>query len=194
MNKENVKYNGLGAVLFIILAVSSRFISALPNFSALEAVALFSGAYIVSRYAYILVPVVAMYLGDALLNNTLLRGYFPDHSGLVLWSDYMLYNSIALIVIAIMGRYLLKKVSLLRVVGGSISASLIFFLITNTGAWLSSTIYSKDAAGLIASYTAGLPFLQNSLISALLFSVILFGIYEMVTRTKAYQSLVGARA
>jgi len=68
-------------------------------------------------------------------------------------------------------------------------ASVIFFLITNFGAWLGMPYYSKDIAGLIQAYAAGLAFFHdgsmgvspfvNTLIGDLFYTFALFGVFAL---------------
>jgi len=64
----------------------------------------------------------------------------------------------------------------------AVSASVIFFALTNFGVWLLSGMYSHDVTGLLACYTAAIPFLQNSLAGALFYSAVLFGGMALVDR------------
>ncbi len=52
------------------------------------------------------------------------------------------------------------KVSGARVLGYSLAGSVLFFLVTNFSAWIGSTMYPQNAAGLMAAYIAGIPFFQ----------------------------------
>jgi hypothetical protein len=58
---------------------------------------------------------------------------------------------------------------------GFLTATL-FFLITNFGSWINNPIYPQNYMGLMASYAAGLPFFQNTLLGDLSYLAILFGI------------------
>lgn len=177
------------AILLIFVGAFSRLIDRLPNFSAMEALALFGGAYLASRVLAYIVPIISIYLSDLIINNTIARQFFPDHEGLVLFDTYMIYNIIAMLAIVAIGRVLLKKVSAPKVLGGALVASSVFFVITNIGSWLSMPIYTKDIAGLTACFTAARPFFNNSLISNLVFSIILFGSYELYKRYIAQKEM-----
>jgi hypothetical protein len=72
----------------------------------------------------------------------------------------------------------------LRVMGASLSASMIFFLISNFGVWAVSGMYGKSFADLLLCYTAGLPFLGNTIVGDMFFSAVMFGSYEWVMRQK----------
>ena len=80
---------------------------------------------------------------------------------------------------ALVGKSLLKNVTLPKIMGASMVASVLFFFISNFGVWQSATLpYSKDFSGLMACYAAGLPFFTPTLIGDLFFSVLLFGGFE----------------
>jgi Family of unknown function (DUF6580) len=65
----------------------------------------------------------------------------------------------------------------------SLSASAIFFVTTNFGAWLSLTFaYPKTLAGLLSAYTAGIPFFQNTVLADLAGTAVLFGLGSVLER------------
>ncbi|MFT6442055.1 MAG: hypothetical protein ACJASM_001595 [Salibacteraceae bacterium] len=58
---------------------------------------------------------------------------------------------------------------------GSLSASLVFFIISNFGDWITGFDFPLTFAGLIGNYIAGIPYFMNSIAGDLFFSGILFG-------------------
>lgn len=168
----------LGLSVFFI-AVVSRLLPHYPNFTPIESIALFGGTYLAYKKLSYILPLVALYLTDIILNNTLLRSFFPDQEGFIWFSDYMIYSFIAIIGIAFIGRLIRKKVKPTTVLIGAGGSSVLFFIISNFGVWLSSPIYSKSVSGLIECYTMALPFFRNSFLSTIVFSAVLFGIYEI---------------
>jgi hypothetical protein len=62
-------------------------------------------------------------------------------------------------------------------VGGVVSASL-FFVITNFGVWFAGRLYTRDFQGLVDCYTAALPFFRNTLLSDIVYSLLLFAAYQ----------------
>ena len=178
--------------LFILFGAFSRMFTFLPNFSALESLALFGGAYIALRYVAILIPLAAMFFSDLVINNTVARQFFPNQEGFIVFSDYMIWNALAIVLIVLFGRVFLKKVNLLNGVIGILGATAIFWIITNIAAWLSPTgLFPITFAGMMANFVAALPFLKNSLLGNFAFGFILFGSYEMLTRS--YPQLIAAR-
>jgi hypothetical protein len=154
----------------IVLAALSRLLPHPPNFSPVEAIALFGGAYFSNRWAAVWVPLVAMFLSDlalGVMNGGIYWSYF-------LSAGYLLvYACIALS--AVLGFGLRGRVNVARVGAYSIIGSLLFFVVTNFGAWLGSPMYPQSAAGLAAAYVAGIPFFQYTLLGTLFYSTLLFG-------------------
>ena len=163
----------LAALIFI--AALSRVLPHPPNFSPIEAVALFGGAYFAKRHWALLVPLAAMFLSDMVLG--LLRGglYFEYFAS----AGYMLVYA-CILLSTLLGFGLRGKVSAARVLGYSLLGSVLFFLITNFGVWLLGSMYAKTWLGLMAAYTAGNPFFQWTLIGTLVYSAVLFGGFELL--------------
>jgi len=165
----------LAALIFI--AALSRVLPHPPNFSPIEAVALFGGAYFAKRHWALLVPLAAMFLSDMVLG--LLRGglyleYFASAGYLLVYACILLST--------LLGFGLRGKVSASRVLGYSLAGSMLFFLVTNFGVWLSSPMYPQNAAGLLAAYVAGVPFFQWTVLGTLFYSALLFGGFELLRK------------
>ena len=163
------------ALALLALATVSRLVPFLPdNFSPLAAIGLFGAAYFSRRPLLLAVPFAALFLSDLFLNNVI---YSQFYEGFVFITSWWIYAAFALVMLAGYG-LLRKNVTPLRVVGASLSGSLLFFLVSNFSTWAETTMYPKTAAGLAACYTAGLPFLQNTLVGDLFFCSVMFGVYE----------------
>jgi hypothetical protein len=161
----------------IVLAALSRLLPHPPNFSPVEAMALFGGAYFASRRAALWVPLVAMLLSDlalGLVNGGLYADYFMSAGFL------LVYLCIALS--ALLGFGLRGRVTAARVGVYSLLGSVLFFVVTNFGAWLGSPMYPQSAEGLLAAYVAGIPFFQNTLLGTLCYSALLFGSFALLRR------------
>lgn len=160
----------------------------MPNFFPLESLTLFGAAYLQRKQLAVLFPLLMLYVSDFVINNTVARSFFKEQEGIVWFSNYMIYNLLSIIIIVFASQYLLKKVNFKNVLISVLSASVLFFLITNFGAWAgSSSIYSKDISGLMTAYAAGIPFFRTSLITNILFSGVIFGgleIYLSLARRK----------
>lgn len=161
----------------IIVAALTRLLPLPHNFSAIGAMGLFGAAYLDRRLLAVAVPLFALYLSDVLLNTFVYSSYV---SGIALLYPGFLwtYGAFALIVAA--GFVVLRTMSVQRVIGGSLLASMIFFVVSNFGVWLGSELYPATMSGLIACYVAALPFFKNTLAGDLFFCGVLFGGYALL--------------
>lgn len=150
--------------LMVFGAAFLRLLPHPPNFAPIAAMALFGGAYFSKKSFAFVIPLAAIFLTDLII-------------GIYSYA-WIVYLSFALIVV--LGIFMLKKVSVKKLVFASVTASISFFAITNFGVWALGTLYPKTPAGLLASYTAAIPFFQNSLIGDLFFVGVMFGVYELV--------------
>ena len=170
-------------VLFIFFAALSRLIPHAPNFTPIGGMALFGAAYFTKKYWSFLIPLIALFLSDLVINNLIYPSLYPKYyQGFTLFTQgwYWYYGAFALI--ACMGIFALKKIKPMNLLLSSVAASVVFFIITNFGTWASGTIYPMDASGLLASYTAGLPFFWNTLMGDLFYVLVLFGSFEYIQR------------
>ncbi len=166
----------------IVVAALARLLPHPPNFSPIGSIALFGGAVIASKYIKYLIPILALFVSDLVLNNTLLRSFYPDHSGMVIFTDYMVWTYVAFLLAVGIGHVFIKKISFLNVLGGVLGFTLVFFLISNFGSWIGIPSYPKTISGLIACMSAGLPFVKASLVGNLVYSTFLFGSYYMISQ------------
>ena len=176
INSRNSFYFVLGLIL---IAAFSRIIPHYPNFTPLCAIALFGSKYFKNRYLSFLIPIIALWFSDIIINNFILSHYFERftffYSGF-----YWQYGSFLLI--TLLGKKTLKNFTFLKLLGVTISSSLIFFILSNFGVWVSSSIYSKDILGLIACYTAAIPFYFGTLSGSVFYSFFLFGSYKLLSK------------
>jgi hypothetical protein len=175
--KINLRFGSLS--LIILLAAFSRLIPHPPNFAPIGAMALFGTAYFSRKYLALLIPILGMWMSDIFLNNVVYGEYFE---GFVLFYQGFYWTYGAFILIGLLGFILLKKVKVQTVLLGSLSASILFFLVSNFGVWFSGTMYPKDFSGLMACYTAAIPFFKNTLMGDLVYCGVLFGSFELAQR------------
>ena len=137
-----------------------------PNVSPVAAMALFGGAYFSDRRVAFLVPFLALLLSDLILglHNTMI----------------FVYAGFALTVV--IGFWIGRRISAGRLAVAVIGSSMLFFLVTNFGAWFTSGLYPMTAEGLVQAYVAGIPFLQNSLLGNAVFTALLFGGFALLQR------------
>jgi hypothetical protein len=151
------------------------------NYSAIGGLVIFGGFMFGRKRNFLIITVLSLYIVDFFFNNFIHPEYFPNKSGLIFFDDYMIWVYLSYLLIILLSSVSLKKFSYLKLMFTSLGGSILFFLITNF-AWLYTTpqLYPRDFSGLIASYTAALPFFRGSLISDLVFSFLIFGVYDLV--------------
>ena len=160
----NTRLITLSLIIFTIAMF--RLLPHPPNVSPVAAMALFGGAYFSDKRVAFLVPFLALLLSDFLLglHNTMVY----------------VYAGFALTVV--IGFWIGKNMKFGRIVTAVIASSLLFFMITNLGAWVTSGLYPMTAEGLLQAYIAGIPFLQNSLLGNTVFVTLLFGGFTLLQR------------
>ena len=161
--------------LFVLLAIAIRFLpfagplNVLPHawhFTPLAASLLFFGARGSRRQLWI--PLVLFAATDVVLTKYMYH-YPVQWDQLVTWAWYG--------AILLLGTtFLREKAGFWRVVGAAVTSSISFFLISNFAVWAASPeMYPRTFAGLMMSYTAGIPFYRNTAASDLFFSLAMFG-------------------
>ena len=162
--------------VLIVLAALSRLIPHPPNVAPIAGMALFGAAYYSKKYWAYLIPIASMWVSDLILNNVVYAQYFDQFVWFYSGSLFT-YGAFALIVL--LGTVALKKRNTGTVLFSALGASVIFFIVSNFGVWLSSPLYAKSWEGLTACYVAAIPFLQNTLLGDLGYTAVLFGLFEL---------------
>ncbi|HEX7027189.1 MAG TPA: DUF6580 family putative transport protein [Gammaproteobacteria bacterium] len=154
------------SLVAIVLVVSLyRIVPHPPNFTPVLAMALFAGVHFNDRRLAVIVPLVAMLIADLFLG---LHATLP-----------FVYAALLLLVMA--GDWLRQRKTVTNVAAVAVGASVVFFLLTNFGVWLTlPAVYPQTFEGLLAAYVAAIPFYQNTLLSTLLFTGILFGGFQLL--------------
>jgi len=150
--------------LLILLGLLTRFLPHPPNFTAVGAVALFSGYYLKNKKLAIAVPLIIMFLSDWRI------GFYQ-------W-QLMASVYLSFVIVVFLG-ILIRKQKWLFALPTSLFGSIIFFLITNWAVWQFTDWYPHNFSGLIACFLAALPFLKNNLAGDLLYTFILFWVAEL---------------
>jgi hypothetical protein len=162
----------------IALAALSRLLPHPPNFSPVEAMALFGGAYFANRAWALLVPLMAMLLSDIALGLTMGGEYWSYvATSMSFWSVHL-----CIALSTVLGFGLRGKVGGGNVLAYSLIGSILFFVITNFTTWLGSTMYPQTGAGLVAAYVAGIPFFKWTVLGTLFYSALLFGGFALLRR------------
>jgi len=164
------------AITLTLLVVICRFSSAYFlawNFVPMGAVALYAGARLPRRWAWI-VPVAGMVLSDILLD-------YGKHRPIFELTRWMIYASFAATTLLgpianrpKIGRWLLPILPVL--------ASTLFFLTSNFGVWAEGIYYPLTLPGLASCYAAGLFFFGRTIVADLLGTGVIFGLGALIER------------
>ncbi|MGE5355951.1 MAG: DUF6580 family putative transport protein [Deltaproteobacteria bacterium] len=167
------------SIYFLIISLS-KFIPHGENISAVGGLIIFGGFIFGRNWNFLIISLISLYAVDFVFNNFIHPEYFQDNSGLIFFDDYMIWVYLSYLLIIVMSSAILRKFSYMKLFFASIGGSILFFLITNF-AWLYTTqLYPRDFGGLMASYIAALPFFRSSLLSDVVFSFFIFGLYDLV--------------
>jgi hypothetical protein len=170
----------LALAALIVVAALTRLLPHPPNFSPVEAIALFGGAYFASRAWAVIVPLAAMLVSDIALGFMMGGTYFEYFA-----TPSFLVTYVCIAITCVLGFGLRGKVSGPRVLGYSLAGSVLFFLLSNFGVWLTAWMvpgYPACNAGLLPCYVAAIPFFQWTVLGTLFYSALLFGGFALLRR------------
>ncbi len=187
LNREKLKKSIEGALipssmilvysmLLIGILVLSRIMPHIPNVTATAAVSLLAIRIFKYRFLRYLVPLLGMIFSDLLLSGM--------HS-----TSIFVYAAIVLIIYAnenslknwdsfTEGKIKLQKFASLIVPW--LSASLIFFVVSNLAVWSMDQMYPKTVAGLFQCFAMAIPFYWTQMGGDFLYIFSLFGIFEFI--------------
>ena len=159
-----MRYFNITIGIFLALA-ASRFIPHPPNFTSLLALSFYVPALLGIKY----LPALLI----SLIFTDLVIGF---HNTI-----FFTWGSI--LIISIISKFFYQNM-IFRLCG-ALAGACTFYLITNFGVW-SLGSYGYDINGLIICYTVALPFFGYSIISTIVFSVIIEAIYNYKIIKKKY--------
>jgi hypothetical protein len=157
------------------------------GFAPQIAIAVFSGAVIKNKKWSFLLPLISMFLSDALYQLLYVNGFskIPGfYEGQV--SNYMLFTALTVF------GFMVRSFNWKNIFIASVSAPTAYFLFSNLMVWMAGAGYArpKTFSGLIATYVDGLPFYGYSILGTLFFSGVFFGCYYMVTKKQSKHAFV----
>ena len=156
----------------ILVAAISRILPHIPNFTPVAAMALFGGAFMTDKKFAFIIPLLAMFLSDCVLQAVSGIGF---HNTML-----FVYGSFAITVG--LGFLLRDNTKAGRIVLLSVLSSMIFFIVTNFATWLLEgsngvPMYPHTAQGLVNCFVAAVPFYTYTFIGDLFYTGILFGAF-----------------
>ncbi len=160
------------------------------GFAPQIAMAIFGGAIIKDKKFAFLLPLLAMFVSDALYQLLYINGVgiIPG------FYEGQLVNYLLFAGLTVFGLFI-KNFNVKNIALASLSAPTAYFLISNFLVWVSSSPLSglnrpKTFSGLMMCYVDGLPFYPWSLAATFIFSTILFGSYYFMSKESAERVMV----
>jgi hypothetical protein len=185
------KFNPRFVVLLLLMIVAAAMripnaasLSPLSNFTPIGAMALFGGAYFQKTWKAYAFPLLTLLASDIVINTVVHQGKF----GIMYSGWYWTYAAFALMVLT--GKIVLKKITVKNIVIASLATVFIHWIVTSPACiLLEGSMYPKTWAGYYTSLIAAIPYERNFIIGTLLYSGVLFGLFEwMKQRYTALQT------
>jgi len=152
------------AIILVGIGVTARLLPHWWNFTPIIAISLFAGVYLGRNYVWVL-PVITMFLSDIFI------GFYD------LKLMFFVYGSF--VIVGIFSYLIKEKKNIITIFLATISASVLFYFITNWAVWQFGLWYPKTINGLLNSYTLAIPFFRNALLGDLFYTFSFFGAYEL---------------
>lgn len=180
-----MKGKNLLPAIFVVTFALSRIPGLLPpNFSVAYAFAFCAGVYFRGALAWWL-PLGVMFITDVGLN---LAYYHCAPFGLYLLLNYALYG-----LLIALGRWFGARAGFSKLLLGGVFGAVLFYLLTNTLAWIQDAAYAKTVAGWIQALTTGRPdfhpttweMFRNTLLSGGLFTALFVAAEKMTAESPA---------
>jgi hypothetical protein len=151
------------AYVFVVLAVAVRFLPHPWSFTPVVGALLFFGARGARRQLWF--PFALLAVSDVVLTKFVYTYPFT-------WDHYVTWAWYAAILW--LGTNLRENQKPVQVIAAALASSTSFFLLSNFAVWAGGTMYPHSWAGLMTSYTLGLPFFRPAIEGDLLFTAAMF--------------------
>lgn len=171
---SNKKYIIIGTALVLFAAILK--VATFPfSINPIIAISLFSGVVIKDKKLAFLMPLMAMFVSDLMLEVFNIAPGFYGYG--------QIGNYASLLLVTVLG-FSMKKISPLRVASFSIMSTLLFFFLSNSNSFFfdNYNTYGTGFQGWATCLAAGIPFVKNGLAVDLGFSVLLFGTYTFANK------------
>jgi hypothetical protein len=181
INQFNPRSIVLILLIVVVCAIRTYFsidenMFGFSNFSPVGAMALFGGAYFSKKWKAVLFPLTSLFLSDVILQQTVFN---KPGTGLLYGGWYYVYAAFMLMVL--IGRYI-RKIVPENILLASLVVMFIHWVITDFGVWLGNSKYPQTFAGYLECLMAAIPFEWRFLAGTIIYSAILFGLFEFLQR------------
>ncbi len=189
----------LVSLAVLMLAAGWRVVAvhapALSNFAPLMALAFCGAVYFRDKRLWV-VPFAALVVSDIYLDHYHAAAFGETWT----WPSVLIRAACFAAALPI-GSWVAQRKGWLTLLGGALAGSLVFYVVTNTDAWVRDPSYAKTFAGWAQALTVGRPefpptiwFFRNTLASDLAFTAIFALAMEFAALRKREPSLLARRA
>lgn len=149
------------------------------GFAPQIAMAVFGGAVIKDKKLAFVLPLLSMFISDVLFQVLYMNGLAPYggfYEGQI--TNYILLGGLTLV------GFWVKGMNWSRIAVGTITAPVIYFLISNFLVWMNGGGLQrpKTFPGLMMCYSDAAPFFRSGLLNTIAFSGVFFGLYYLLNR------------
>ncbi len=161
---ENIKI----LACLVVLLVVSRIIPHWPNVTALGAVSVLAPRWFRNNKMVLIVPLLALLISDAIIGFHATMPFTYGSVFLVSWLSLQTNQN--------------RFSQMSDILFSGLTASMVFFLITNFGAWLTLAFYQKSLPGLLLSYWNALPFFGYEVLGNIFYLVLGIAVRNLVMK------------
>ncbi|MFN0257186.1 DUF6580 family putative transport protein [Pedobacter ureilyticus] len=165
----------LAIMLMRVLIVFNTEALSFANFSSVGAVALFGGAYFSNNIKAYSFPVLSLFITDILFANTIYKSY---SNGFLYDGWYWTYAAIILMVVV--GKYLLKNITLTNGALAAIGVTVVHWLVSDIGVWYNNPSFTQDLAGYWNCLVLAIPFEFRFLAGTVIYGGVMFGSFQLL--------------
>jgi len=144
----------------VIVGIAGRLLPHPPNFTPMEAVSLYAGAWASH-------PILSLGLSALIMGVT---------DFILGWHALWPFTWGSLLLGIFLGRYAFRMQHYLSASAAALTQAMLFFLITNFGVWTGGW-YGYDLAGLWRCYVAAIPFFHYQVLGALFYTSLFWALY-----------------
>lgn len=160
---QSTRLNFWVTIVIIVACVLMRFIPHLANYSPVLGMLLFSGYVFADKKYALILPLFALFLSD------LVFGLYDGIS--LVYLGYLFIVALGLFI---------KSRKPIVLAMNALAASAVFFISSNLGVWLFTSLYPKTWPGLVDCFVMALPFFRGTLVSTFISTAVLFGAYSLI--------------
>lgn len=167
----------IGFLILVAVAALYRIMPGRPfGFAPQIAIALFGGAVIKDKKWAMILPLLSLFVSDALYELLYIAGITPIYgfySGQL--QNYLLFGGLTCF------GFMIRNFNLGKIALTSILAPTTYFVVSNSLVWLTGTGLgrTKTISGWALTLVDGIPFYLNSVVATVLFSALFFGSYYL---------------